>query len=183
MRRPSIRLAAARVMLLSGARRREIRRLFARTATAFGCPMPPHQPRGAKALLAEYAVFTREHAEAALDEGEDLQALERRMFSETLALGCDYRLRLGARSFRDAMGAARLIYGGLGIDFKGGLHGDVEIRRCAFAAVYTPRVCALVSALDRGLLAGLTGGGELEFRQRLTEGAPSCRACITGGST
>jgi hypothetical protein len=39
-------------------------------------------------------------------------------------------------------------------------------------------VCALVSALDRGLLAGLTCGGELEFRQRITEGADSCRACV-----
>ena len=79
------------------------------------------------------------------------------------------------------MAAARLIYRGLGIDFKGSAEGRVVIRRCAFATIYTPRVCALVSALDRGLLAGLTGGGVLEFRQRFTEGADSCQACFTEG--
>jgi len=178
-----MRLAAARVILLSGARRREIGQLFARTAAAFGCPVPSPQARGVKGLLAEYSHFTREQAEAALDGGEDLQSLERRLFSAALALGRGYRLRLGVRSFRDAMAAARLIYAGLGIDFRGGPDGDVEVRRCAFAAVYTPRVCALVSALDRGLLAGLTKGGDMEFRQRLTEGAPACRAYVTGGRT
>ncbi len=176
-----LRLAAARALLLAGARRREIERLFARTAAAFGCPVPPPQARGAKGLLAEYARFTREQAEAALDGGQDLQALERRLFSAALTLGRGYRLQLGVRSFREAMAAARLIYGGLGIDFRSGPDGEVEIRQCAFAAVYTPRVCGLISALDRGLLAGLTGGGEMRFQQRLTEGSPACRAGVTGG--
>jgi hypothetical protein len=180
---PNLRLVAARVMLRVGGRRRVIERLFARTAAAFGCPVPSFQARGAEGLLARYARFTREQAEAALDGGADLQALERRLFSAALALGSYYRLRLGVRSFRDAMAAARLIYGGLGIDFWGGPDGEVEVRRCAFAAVYTPRVCALISALDRGLLSGLTGGGELQFRQRLTEGAPACRAGVMGGRT
>jgi hypothetical protein len=178
-----VRLAAARMMLVSGARRREIGRLFAATAAAFRRPVSPSRARRAKGLLAEYALFTREHAERALDGGEDLQALEGRLFEAALELGSGYRLRLGVRGFADAMAAARLVYGGLGIDFRGGRDGNVEVRRCAFAAVYTPRVCALISALDRGLIAGLTGGGEIEFRQRLTEGAPACRACVTGGRT
>jgi hypothetical protein len=177
----NLRFAAAHVVLRLGARRREIGRLFARTVAAFGRSLPPSRARGAKRLLAEYALLTREQAEAALDRGGDLQALECRLFKAALGLGRGYRLKLGVRSLRDAMAAARLIYGGLGIDFRGGSDGEVEIRRCAFAAVYTPRVCALVSALDRGLLAGLTEGGELRFRQRLTEGAPACRACVTGG--
>ena len=33
-----------------------------------------------------------------------------------------------------------------------------------------------MSAMDRGLLAGLAGGGELAFSQRITEGHPCCRA-------
>ena len=36
------------------------------------------------------------------------------------------------------------------------------------------------AALDRGLMAGLVRGGELKFRQRITEGADSCRACLEG---
>jgi hypothetical protein len=74
------------------------------------------------------------------------------------------------------MAAARLIYRQLGIDFRGSAGGQIIIRRCFFAALYAPRVCALVSALDRGLLAGLARGGELRFEQRLTEGACCCRA-------
>jgi general L-amino acid transport system permease protein len=31
----------------------------------------------------------------------------------------------------------------------------------------------------RGLLAGLAGGGELVFIERITEGQPCCRACFT----
>jgi hypothetical protein len=73
-----------------------------------------------------------------------------------------------------------VIYRQLGIDFRGSPDGEIVIRRCFFAAVYTPRVCALVSALDRGLLAGLAGGGELRFGQRLTEGACCCRARFEG---
>ena len=174
-----MRLAA--VFLLGGARRREIAQLFARTAAAFGCPLPCPQARGAKGLLAEYALFTREQAEVALDSGKDLQALERRLFRAALAVGIDSRRRLRVRSFSDAMAAARLIYRGLGIDFRGAPDGEVEVRRCAFAAVYTSRVCDLASALDRGLAAALTGGGKLEFRHRLTEGALACRARMNGG--
>lgn len=177
----SLHLAAARLLLRPGGRRRELLRLFARTAAAFGRPLPPGLPRGSRGLLAAYARFSRDEAEAALAGGQDLAALERRLFRAALGLGAGYRLRLGVRSFREAMAAARLIYGGLGIDFRGGADGTVEIRRCRFASVYTPGVCALVSALDRGLLAGLTGGGELQFRQRLSAGAAACRAIVTGG--
>jgi hypothetical protein len=179
-RGPNPRLLAARVILPLGARRREIERLFARTAAAFGSAVPPPNARGADGRLREYALFTRDRAEAALGNRGDLQALEGRLFGAALALGSGYRLRLKLRGTRDAMAAARLIYRGLDIDFRGSAEGNVVIRRCAFAAVYTPLVCALVSALDRGLLAGLTGGAVLEFRQRITEGASSCRACLAG---
>jgi hypothetical protein len=177
-----VRILAARMILPLGARQREIERLFARTAAAFGRPVPPRHARSAAGRLREYALFTRESAEEAIGGGENLRALDNRLFGAARALGNDYRLRLRVRSTRDAMAAARLIYSGLGIDFRGSAEGKVVIRRCAFAAVYTPRVCALISALDRGLLAGLTAGGELEFRQRITEGADSCRACLTEGN-
>ena len=178
-RRPNLRILAARMILPLGARRVEIERLFARTAAAFGSPVPPRRARSAAGRLREYALFTRQSAEEALGGRGNLRVLNNRLFDAALALGSGYRLRLKVRGTRDAMAAARLIYRGLGIDFRGSAEGKVVIRRCAFAAVYTPRVCALISALDRGLLAGLTEGGVLEFRQRITEGADSCRACFT----
>jgi hypothetical protein len=181
-RGPNLRLLAARLILPPGERRREIERLFARTAAVFGSRVPPRRTRSASGRLREYALFTRNSAEEALGAGGDLQALDSRLFAAALALGGSYRLRLKVRGTKDAMAAARLIYRGLGIDFRGSTDGSVVVRRCAFAKFYTPRVCALISALDRGLLAGLAGGGVLEFRQRITEGADSCRACFKEGA-
>ncbi len=82
------------------------------------------------------------------------------------------------RSPGEALAAARVIYRGLGIDFRGLPRRADRHPALLLRSVYTPRVCALVSALDRGLLAGLSGGGELRFRQRLTEGACCCRAAF-----
>jgi hypothetical protein len=178
---PNLRLLAARIILPLGASRGEIELLFARTAAAFGSPVPQRRARGASGRLREYALFTRDRAEEALSGPGNLRALDGRLFAAALALGRSYRRRLRLRDTGEAMAAARLIYRRLGIDFRGSAEGGVLIRECAFAAVYSPRVCDLVSALDRGLLAGLTGGGLLEFRQRITEGADSCRACFTGG--
>lgn len=179
---PNPRLLAARMILLIGwVRRREIELLFARTAAAFGRSVPPQGARGASGRLREYALFTRDGAEAALVGGGGLRAQEGRLFDSAQALGRGYRSRLRLRDATDEMAAARLIYRCLGIDFRGSAEGEVSIRDCGFAAFYTPRVCALMSALDRGLLDGLTGGGLLEFRQRLTDGADSCRACLSEG--
>jgi hypothetical protein len=173
-----LRLAAARILLPLGLRRRGIEELFAGTAAAFGGPVPPRRSRGARGRLREYALFTRDRAEEALGGGENLEALDSRLFGAALALGIACRRRLGLCGTGDAMAAASLIYRGLSVDFRGSAEGHVRIGRCSFAAVYSPRVCALVSALDRGLLAGLAGGGLLEFQQRITEGADACMACF-----
>ena len=176
------RVTVARLVLLT-ARRKEIERLFARTAAAFGCQVPAPTGFGANRRLREYARFTRKQAETAMESGADLPALEQHLFNASLGLGSEYRLRFGIRSGSDAMAAARLIYSALGIDLKGDSHGNVTVRRCAFASAYTPRICRLMSSMDKGLLAGLTHGGELQFLQRLTDGAPACLARVTGGNT
>jgi hypothetical protein len=186
---PNLRLAAARLYVPRRARLQALEELFSRTAAAFGRPVPAPQGRGPASRLAEYARFTRQVAEEALDSGAvgsraglategsaALAELERRLYRAARGLGGRMRLRLGVRSPSEAMAAARLIYRQLGIDFRGSADGRIVIRRCLFAALYTPRVCALVSALDRGLLAGLARGGELHFEQRITEGAGSCLA-------
>ena len=177
-----IPLAAARLLMPFGIRRLALERLFARTAAAFGTPVPPPRTRGPGGRLLEYTCFTRAQAEEALRRGEDLVALDRRLHRAAYGLGASYRVQLGVRSISGAMAAARLIYWNLGVDFQGSPDGEVVIRRCGFARYYTPQVCALISALDRGLMAGLAHGGDLQFRQRITEGAASCRACLEGAS-
>jgi hypothetical protein len=181
-REPRIHLAAAHLLMPFGIRRRALERLFARTAAAFGTPVPPPRARGTSGRLLEYARFTRAQAEEALQRGEGLAALDHRLYRTAYSLGASYRLQLGVRSIPGVMAAARLIYRNLGIDFQGSPDGEVIIRRCGFARTYTPQVCRLISALDRGLMAGLARGGELRFRQRITEGADSCRACLEGAS-
>jgi hypothetical protein len=178
----NITLAAARLLMPFGLRRQALEQLFARTAAAFGTPVPAPRTRGTNGRLLEYAAFTRTQAEEALRRGDDLAALDRRLHRAAYGLGASYRLRLGVRSISGAMAAARLIYRNLGIDFHGSPDGEVIIRQCGFARMYTPQVCRLISALDRGLMAGLARGGELQFRQRITEGADSCRACLEGAS-
>jgi hypothetical protein len=181
-RAPFIRVTAARILMPFGLRRQALEQLFARTAAAFGTPVPPPRTRGTNRRLLEYARFTRAQAEEALRRGEDLTALDRGLHRAAYGLGASYRLQLGVHSISGAMAAARFIYRNLGIDFHGSPDGEVIIRRCGFARTYTPQVCRLISALDRGLMAGLARGGELQFRQRITEGADSCRACLEGAS-
>ena len=177
-----IPLAPARLLMPFGIRRLALERLFARTAAAFGAPVPPPRTRGPGGRLLEYARFTRAQAEEALRRGDDLAALDRRLYRAAFGLGAGYRVQLGVRSVSGAMAAARLIYRNLGVDFQGSPDGEVVIRRCGFARHYSPQVCRLTSALDRGLMAGLARGGELRFRQRITEGAADCRACLEGGN-
>jgi hypothetical protein len=175
--RVNLRLLLAGLYVPCRMRARELEELFARTAAAFGRPVPP-AGRPLRPRLREYALFTRDRAGEALARGGDLSALERRLYRAAAGLGRRYRVRLGLRSAAEAMAAARLIYRGLGIDFRGTAGGEVTVRRCAFSTVYSPAVCRLVSALDRGLLAGLSGGGDLRFSQRITEGAACCRAVL-----
>ena len=79
------------------------------------------------------------------------------------------------------MAAARMVYELLDIDFRGTGQGEITVRRCAFSDIYSAEVCWLVSALDTGLLAGLSGGDRLEFSQRITESAPTCLARLRPG--
>jgi hypothetical protein len=172
----SLALRMAQRHVPAVARRAALRALFATTADAFGCPVPPLAGLGADELLRRYALFTRDQAERALRDGRDLPALLVRLERGARALGARLRAGLRLRTTEEALAAARVVYGLLGIDFRGTTDGDVTIRRCYFSAVYRPEVCRLVGALDAGLLAGLTSGGRLAFSQRITEGAPCCRA-------
>jgi hypothetical protein len=74
------------------------------------------------------------------------------------------------------MALSRFLYGILDIEFHGNRSGEITIGRCYFSDFYSPQACEVMSAMDRGLLAGLAGGGDLVFTERITEGRPCCRA-------
>ena len=80
------------------------------------------------------------------------------------------------------MALGRLVYAAIRIDFRGTELGDVTVNRCFFSSFYSAQVCQVISSLDAGLLAGLTGGAQLTFSERITEGADRCRACLAAGA-
>lgn len=157
-------------------RQRALRELFRSTATALGASMPAMYGASAEELLHRYALFTAEEAGALVRSGHDLVPIRYRLYDSAHAIGTSLRHELQITSARDSLAAARAVYRSLRIDFRPMPEGDVRIPRCFFSRFYSAPVCHLVSALDQGLLAGLSGGGRLEFRQRMTEGAPCCVA-------
>jgi hypothetical protein len=171
----SLRLSAARIFLPPFLRKKYLGKLFRLTAEAFGVPVPAFKGMSEEARLLLFASFTRENALRILAAGNAAAGGEM-LYRNARALGEEILKSLGVRTFADALAAARLLYRAIGIDFEGAPDGTVVIRSCRFAASYTPEVCGLVSALDRGMLAGLAGGGDLRFISRLTNGNDSCRA-------
>lgn len=154
-----------------------VRRLLRLSADAFGAGLPlSHRPRPGSELLRVYATFSNERAELLLAGSDDLDAVQRDLWRIADQMGRGLRRWLGVNTLADAMIAARSVYRALDIDLRGSPTGQVVVARCSFAAVYGPEVCAVMSALDAGLFAGLTGGRALTFTQRITEGAPACLA-------
>lgn len=91
-----------------------------------------------------------------------------------LRLRCELRIKTPG----EARTALRLLYRALGIDLCFDRADSITVSRCWFARYFTPETCKLVSALDRGVVNGLTDGGELVFTSRLTEGECACHATI-----
>lgn len=171
----TVRLALASAYLPDWVKRRELRRLLVRSAAAFGVPPPRVPGRRYREWLLAFATFTAEQASAPRGDVE-AAGIRSHLRRAAYATGRDLGRWLGIRGRADAMKAARLAYRMLGIDFEGLPDGSIVIRRCDFSHVYTPRACALMSALDEGLLAGLAGEGRLKFESRITEGCDRCTA-------
>ena len=160
-------------------RRQALVQLFRATAAAFQADMPRLSGLSREQCLLAYARFTAEQAEAALRQGDDLPGLQARLYENAYRLGRLPGRLLRVQGVDDTMTLGRFLYGILDIDFEGSANGEITIDRCYFSNYYSPEVCRLMSAMDRGLLAGLAGGGDLAFSQRITEGHACCRARFT----
>ena len=169
------------------AKRQALVQLFRATAAAFQADMPSLSGLSWEQCLLAYAQFTAQEADAALRRGGDLAELQERLYRHAYPLGRTPGWLLGCHSVDDVMALGRVLYDVLDIDFhgsdcgngSGSNWGEITISRCYFSTFYSPATCRLMSAMDRGLLAGLAGGGELVFTERITEGWPCCRACFT----
>jgi hypothetical protein len=161
-------------------KRQALVQLFRATAAAFQADMPRLSGLSRAQCLSAYARFTAERAEEALRQGGDLSELQERLYRNAYRLGRKPGWLLRVRSVDDVMTLGRFLYGILDIDFDGSDTGkasaEITIGRCYFSSYYSPEACRVMSAMDRGLLAGLAGGGELIFIERITEGHACCRA-------
>jgi hypothetical protein len=174
----SLRLRALELHIPAWVARSAVHRVFEVTASAFGRDPPRLEGSDHRALLESYASFTARSVELALAGRTDLDELSRRMWNGAYGLGQTLRHRLGVRTHEDALRAARLAYRMIDIDARADPSGDLIVDRCFFAARYSPQVCRVMSSLDAGMIAGLTGGGRLTFSERITEGRPRCLARI-----
>lgn len=162
-------------------KKRQVRKLLHLAAEAFGPPPPAVHGLSFDELLKAFAAFTQQEAEKAIRRGKDLDAIHHALYDSAFKLGAQFRRLFGVKGIDEAMSAARVLYGFCGIDFRGTREGEVTIPRCFFAEYYSGDVCRVISSLDAGLLAGLSGGRELTFSRRITEGAPACVGLLAEG--
>lgn len=173
----NLRLTLASIYLPAHLKRRKLVQLLRRCAWALGVAAPGVRDQSLAECLRTFAAFTNVQAERALDASAPaVKVVSARLRAAALELGEEMRRELRVRNADEAMRAAWLLYRVLGIDFDGRSDGSISIRRCYFADWYSPRVCAFMSALDEGVLAGLMGEGRLEFSGRITEGRHRCAA-------
>ncbi len=169
----NLRLALASVYLPAVVKRRKLAELLRRTAGAFGDAAPDVTGASFEEGLRTFAALSTRWAEQA---GRSDAGAADRLRATAREFGKEIRHALRIDTPADAMRAARLLYGLLGIELEARVDGTLVMRRCYFADWYAPRVCALMSALDEGVLAGLAGGGSLTFASRITEGCDRCSA-------
>ena len=162
--------------LPAGVKSRVLAQLFIATADAFDRPPPDLRGLAYEERLRRYAGFTRDEAERCLRSRDDLDDVRARLHENARRLGARLRRGLRITGMEEALLAGQALYRIVGIDLEPGAHGAITISRCYFADFYTGSVCRLISALDEGLFDGLSGGGRLEFYERMTDGCDACRA-------
>lgn len=157
-------------------KKRVLMQLFQATAAGFELQVPSFGNLESKECLAQYARFVQAHAGQRLGDRNEVSSLTQRLHRNAMEMAQPLNKHLRLRTVQDVMDTAQVLYRILKIDLQGDVQGEVVIHRCFFSDFYSAEVCRLMSAMDRGLFAGLSNGGELTFTSRITEGEPFCLA-------
>jgi len=160
-------------------RKKGLKILFRTTAAAFGSPPPVSAGRSFNESLPEYARFTHREAQKLNASGIDPGSVRERLFQGGEDLGKRLRKTFRIRRAEEAVSAMKALYRAIDIRTVPGEPDGITVSRCYFSTTYTAETCEVISALDDGVFAGLSGGGRLKFCCRLTEGATCCRCEIT----
>jgi len=142
-------LSIARIYVPAFIKKKKVQELFELTADAFQSDLPAIKKLSYDDCLKAYNAYQM---------GEKLRN--------------DFHVKTQA----DVIHLSKILYKILKIDFTGNAFGEVIIKRCFFSPFYTPDVCGLISSLDEGVAAGLSAGGRLVFKERITEGKNCCQA-------
>jgi hypothetical protein len=157
-------------------KKRELMNLFHITALAFERTIPPTIGLSFDECLVAFAHFAKSEVDLVMSRGEDLQTIQELLYQSAYEFGNKFRKQFRVSTARDVMEASRFLYKILGIDFKGTEKGTITISKCFFSQHYSPFTCRVISSLDAGMIAGLSGGGGLSFSERITEGSTFCNA-------
>ena len=147
----------------------EIRILYRTTARAFGVPEKKIPLWSAGQALRDYAAYSaRCLMRCKADPG--------RIYREAYRTGERVRRLTGFTEKADLERLVFYLYRNIGILMDGHLPGEIKVSSCYFSRFYTPEQCALMSYMDSGIIAGILGGGKIEFTERITEGCGGCKA-------
>jgi hypothetical protein len=175
----NLKLFLCKLYVPAAFRRAKIDELFSVTAQAFGVSRAiMTDSRSINEQLADYAEFTKNLAEKALQIGESVDVVQRKLFDGAYDIGTSLRIELGVKNYSDFRIAARSIYRALKINLACDKNREVTITKCFFRRYYSGTICRLISSLDSGLIAGLSGGNKMLFEERMTENSPFCKARI-----
>lgn len=158
---------------------KKLKELFRLTADAFQSEPPELGGLSFEECLLKYALYTREQAEGCLQCGDQIEAVKSRLYQNSYCYGQSLRKSLHIASREEAVTLLGIIYKLIGIDFQCDKQGEIIIRQCLFSKYYNGGVCGLISSLDEGLAAGLSGD-RLHFNQRITEGGSCCKGYLAG---
>lgn len=152
-------------------RRIELQQLMNLTARALGKPAQRIWTLPNDEALCRYAEYTRDSLQTDADE-----QLLLRMNDEAAKMGRLLRKVFLLKRQSDVRRVIIGLYRNIGIELEGQIPGMLCFRRCFFSQYYTPDICLAASAIDEGIMRGLTGQGRLTFQQRITEGCKQCKA-------
>jgi len=161
-------------------KKKKLNELFCLTADAFQSELPELRGLSFAECLSKYALFTKERAGSYLQGGRLLEEAKHRLYQNSCIFGQNLRKSLHIVAWEEAVTALKVIYKLIGIDFQCDRQGEIIIKQCFFSKYYSGEVCNLISSLDEGLAAGLSGGGRLSFNQRITDGCSCCKGYFRG---
>lgn len=155
-------------------RRIELQQLMNLTARSFGQPSRTVWMLRPDEALRVYAEYTRDFLQGRASD----EQLLKRMNEEAYRMGRRLRRLFRLKKPADVERFTIQLYKNIGIQLEGHIPGRLCFRRCFFSQYYTPAQCLAASALDDGIIRGLSGSGHLEFQQRITEGCACCLATV-----